>query len=200
MTWKQIFPVLGCLGIAIGLASAVAAQQRDYSTSGRPLARGSPEDELDALFAAFCLMKFPNAGAADLYARSKGFKPMPEGQRRTILGKDPGFGWLYYGGFGTYAMTIEQSPDHACAVRTRLAGVADIHTAFGTTLTLWAATQHAGSLKGLPAREEQIEGRRTERYLWQLTGDNSKETFAAIVTPFPRQEAEIRLVRSIDKP
>ena len=202
MTWKQILAVLSYLGIAIGPASMAEAQpQPDHGTAlGTPLARGSPEGELNALFAAFCLMKFPDAGAADLYARLKGFRLMPEEQLRAILGKDPGTGWLYDGGFGTYAITIEQPPHHACAIRKRLARVADINAAFGITLTLWAATQHTGTLKELPTRDEQIDGRRTESYEWQLAGDKGKETFMALVTPARGEETEVRLVRSIGKP
>jgi len=198
---RRILAVSICLGLAIGHVAAAVAQQSPQGTlSGTPLAQGNAQSELTELFAAFCLMKFPDANAADLYARLKGFKPMPEERLRATLGKDPGTGWLYDAGFGTYAITIEHPPHATCTIGNRSPRVGDIKAAFGTLLTLWAGAQHTGSITGLPPRKAEISGRRTETYLWELASPKGKETFMALVTPGSSgAETEVRLVRSIGK-
>jgi hypothetical protein len=184
---------------------ALAAHSSAYGQGTPPLtaqAGNAPSDaqaEFTELFAAFCLMKFPDFAAADFYAHAKGMKPMPQDRLRRILGKDPGTGWLYDSGYGTYAVTIENPPYHTCAIRKRFAKVPDIKTGFGTLLKLWAATQHVGTVTELPPKEMEIDGHKSKAYLWELAraGSTDKENFLALVTPVPGQDPEIRLARML---
>ena len=192
MISARVLSIVACTGLAVARALPAEAQP------ARPAAQNNAQTELTELFAAFCLMKFPDEGAADNYAHAKGFKPMPDGQVRSLLGSDGGNGWLYETAYGNYTATIEQSPTHACAIRVRFEKIGDIKDAFGTLIKLWAATQHTGNIKELPSGETQVGGRATDSHRWELAGSKGQETFTALVTPNAGEgETELRLVRTI---
>jgi hypothetical protein len=183
----------------LAVHSAARAQGQPAHRAQSSDAPSEAQAEFTELFASFCLMKFPDAAAADYYAHAKGMKPMPQDRLQHMLGKDPGTGWLYDGGFGTYAVTIENPPYHTCAIRKRFNKLPDIKTAFGTLLKLWSATQHTGTITERPPKEMEIEGRKSKAYLWELAGSGSadKENFMALVTPISGEAPEIRLTRML---
>jgi len=191
MTVARFLMPLACMILALGSVSPAVAQQ----------ARNRAQSELTDLFTTFCLTKFPDEGAAGQYAAAKGARTMPEDKLHAILGDDPGSGWLYETAFGTYALTIKQSPSHDCTISNRLDEVADIKDAFGTTLSLWVGTRRMGKLGVFPPSEQEISGQKAQVYQWQLTRtDGSKETLTALLIPAPNAETEIRLARSIPIP
>jgi hypothetical protein len=196
MKYAPTLPSLICCLVLA--ASAAYAQRAPVLSAQGSNSLSDAQAELTELFASICLMKFPDAAAAVLYAHAKGMKPMPKERLHAALGNAPGAGWFYDGSFGTYVVTIEDPPDQICAVRKRFGRAPDIKTAMGTLLTLWSGAQHTGTITTLSPREAQASGVRS--YAWQLMrSDNGKETFTASVAPGPGQEAEIRLMRALGK-
>jgi len=155
--------------------------------------------ELLDLFAAFCLMKFPDDAAAETYGSARGFKPMPPERLRGLLGQDPGVGYLYETGQGTYAVTIERPPFHTCAIRKRFTRSPEMKGRYVTTLNLWAGTQRQGKLSELPTQHPTISGAPTVAYLWDLARSDGKgaEKFMLFITTAAGEEPEIRLVRAL---
>jgi len=191
MTVARFLMALACMILALGSVSSAVAQQ----------AQNRAQTELTDLFATFCLTKFPDEAAVGQYATAKGARTMPEDKLHAILGDDPGSGWLYETAFGTYALTIRQSPSHDCTISNRLDKIGDIRDAYGTTLSLWVGTRRLGKLGVFPPIEKQIAGQIAQVYEWQLTRtDGTKESFTAMLIPAPDAETEIRLARSIPIP
>ena len=68
-----------------------------------------------------CQGKFPDDAAVAQYAKDKDLTAMSAGEVAELLGKDPGVGWVQHDESGTYLLTVEGPPYHACAVRTNFA-------------------------------------------------------------------------------
>jgi len=189
------FALLGAITLLILSGSARAQPIPPAAIRDQGAAPAS--SELVELFAALCLMKFPDDAAADAYGHAKGFTPMPMERLRSLLGTAPGRGWLYETPLGVYAVTIEKPPYHTCTIRKRFATAPNIHNAYSAMLTLWSTTQRAGTLKELPSQRRSVGGNPTQTYLWALRSSDAKrkEELMALVTSIG-QETEIRLVHA----
>lgn len=91
------------------LGGSRAAAQDASSLSG--------VQEMTSLFGAFCLRAFPDVPAVARLAAEHGARPLTPVQVRSYLHDDPGQGWHYSTPLATYAVTIEQPPYSACAIR-----------------------------------------------------------------------------------
>jgi hypothetical protein len=109
---------LAALGLVLGFVPAVHAQAK-YDT--RALS-----DEMAAIFATFCIDRFPDDRALDTDAKAKKLVALTPDQVKRYLHDDPGRGWSIQGTSGRYVMTVEAPPYHACAVRSMTpAGLTD---------------------------------------------------------------------------
>ena len=76
--------------------------------------------EMTALYDDICLKAFPNdaAVARAMAARGRAATAMTSADVRRYLHEDPGVGWFITGRSGTFELTVEAPPFHACGVRT----------------------------------------------------------------------------------
>ena len=65
-----------------------------------------------------CVGKFPNDDSVGQYAVGHKLTPISAGEVSTLLGNDPGIGWIQHDESRTYWLSVEKPPHHACAVRT----------------------------------------------------------------------------------
>src|SRR5258708_3727113 len=73
--------------------------------------------EISGLFREACVTRFPDAAALDTLAHAGGMVPMQADDVRDYLHTASGHGWYYRTAMGSYALTVENSPLHACSVR-----------------------------------------------------------------------------------
>jgi hypothetical protein len=74
-------------------------------------------EEIVGLFKDLCLDRFPNDDAVRIFAEGRHAQPMSAAEVRSYLRADPGHGWHLTTPLGLYAITIEEPPVRACAVR-----------------------------------------------------------------------------------
>ena len=152
------------------------------------------------LFTGPCLAKFPDDAAVESYAASEKLTPMTEEQVRQLLGTDPGMGWIRQTDSGTYRLTIEKPPYHACALRKTFDKAPKaLKSYYFLMLSLWAAGSKPGDLTEQPAQSAEVGSLPTRVYLYLLTAPDgkAKEQFIALITDLPDGAHEVRLVRQI---
>jgi hypothetical protein len=77
--------------------------------------------EMLDIYDSACLRAFPDERAVARVMADRGAGTLSESQVRYFLHEDPGYGWRIVGRTGTFNITIENPPYHACAVRTMTA-------------------------------------------------------------------------------
>lgn len=106
------------LGLIAALSISGVALAED---AGNPFISTATPDpvslEMTDLFSSYCLDKFPNDAALDQFAKDQGDAPMTGDEVKRVLHDDPGHGWHLKTALGTYTLTIEAPPYHACGVR-----------------------------------------------------------------------------------
>ena len=115
-------------------------------------------------------------------------------------GSDPGEGWTRQNSFGTYRLTIEKPPYHACAVRKAFAQQPKaLKSYLFLMVAIWVTTSKAGQLTEQPALSVQIVGHPTVANTFQLTGEDGKlkEQFILLTTDLPDGTYQVRMVRQI---
>jgi hypothetical protein len=157
--------------------------------------------ELIDMFAAVCLLKFPDDAAVRQFAAEKQLAVMPDDIVRKLLGTDPGQGWIQNTASGRYVLTLELPPYHTCAIRKAGSAAPDFLAAFSLLLGTWAATQSGASLKQAPPQNAEVGGSPSQVYRWVLDRGSGKpaETLMALVTKATNR-VEVRLVRQIKLP
>jgi hypothetical protein len=154
--------------------------------------------ELVDMFAGVCLEKFPDDTAVRQFATDKGLAVIPDDRLRSMLGTDPGQGWLQNTARGQYVLTIEMPPYHTCAIRKTDSAAPDFLAPLSLLLAAWAGTQPGASLKQLPPQTAQVGGFPAQVHQWVLDRGPGKqaETLMVIVTN-ATSRVEVRLVRQI---
>jgi hypothetical protein len=105
---------------AMALALAAAPLGQTASDDG-VLAR------MAALYDTVCLKAFPNDDAVAAAMTARGAVPLKPREVKIYLHDDPGRGWTLGDGGGSFIVTVEAPPYHACSVRrTTPAGFADL--------------------------------------------------------------------------
>ena len=100
------------------LPSAAAAQYETLANPPDPAAQLAEQIEL---FDSVCLRAFPDDAAVARAMEGRGATPMGEAEIRIYLHDDPGRGWNLTGRTGTFRITVEAPPFHACGIRTMTA-------------------------------------------------------------------------------
>lgn len=166
------------LGLAIGLVPPARAQA-NYDT--RDLS-----NEMAAIFAAFCIDRFPDDRALDADAQAKKLTAMTPQQVKQYLHDDPGRGWLIQGASGRYIMTVEMPPFHACAVRSMTpAGLTDAQR-YADEIKAYAAKQHE-QISSLPMQSSKTpDGIDIHAYVSPLSGPGvrPRESFMLILSNY----------------
>jgi len=108
MAWTSMSSV----GLALMMTAAIAQDQPPPNVSP-----AVPDDELAALYTAFCLQSFPDEAGLALLARQKGAVALTPEEVKAILHDDPGHGWQLRTAGGHYQISVEDPPYHTCAIR-----------------------------------------------------------------------------------
>src|ERR1043165_9182807 len=103
---------------AFAMPSMAAAQ---YETPVNPAEPAAQLAELIGLYDSVCLRAFPDDAAVAGTVEAQGGTPMSTAEARIYLHDDPGRGWNLTGRTGTFRITVEAPPFHACGVRTMTA-------------------------------------------------------------------------------
>lgn len=113
---------------------------------------GSPavSQELTRVWAGFCLERFPVDTAVNAFAASQGATPMSPQDVKRYLHDDPGRGWYLHTELGLYAITLEQPPFLACAVRRMTPNGVPGVSPFIAVMKAYSENQH-GKLVTVPA-------------------------------------------------
>jgi len=114
--------------LALILAAAALAQKPPAVVAPSPYAppvnAAGPAAQLAEMLDIYdsaCLRAFPDERAVARVMSDRGARELPAAQVRVYLHEDPGYGWRIAGRTGTFNLTIENPPFHACAVRTMTA-------------------------------------------------------------------------------
>ncbi|HET9161786.1 MAG TPA: hypothetical protein VFN88_14340 [Caulobacteraceae bacterium] len=103
------------------LACPVQAQAPNAATAGLSPERQAREakiaEEAIGLFKDICLDRYPDEAAVETFTKGRQAKAMTADEVRVYLNADPGHGWHLTTPLGLYAVTIEEPPVRACAVR-----------------------------------------------------------------------------------
>jgi hypothetical protein len=117
-----------------------------------------------------------------------------------MLQKDPGVGWTGMGESGTYILTIEKPPYHACAVRALFQGSTDaVVSKFSFFVAGWAVMQQGVSMTSQPPLSVKIAGYPTLYYSYELA-DSAKRPLGRFLLLLSRRSDgtyEVRLVRQM---
>lgn len=103
------------MNVAVRALTMVAAMS--VAAAAKPNADLADVQAMTGLFDQVCLRSFPDLAAVGRAAKGARASPMTPIQVRSFLHDDPGYGWFYAQPEATYAVTIEQPPYRACAVR-----------------------------------------------------------------------------------
>jgi hypothetical protein len=99
------------------------------------------------LFTVACVRAFPDASAVGTVAQESHYLAMTPEEVRTYLHRDPGQGWFLHTPLGGYAITVEDPPVRACAVRRMTpAGIANAE-AFAKLISDDATRRHLEVMK-----------------------------------------------------
>ena len=181
--WVQVVAVL----MIVCLHESASAQTSD------------PGRELVDLFADMCFSRFPDDAALTEGAAKRQLAAMSQDQVKRYLHSDPGHGWLLKTADGLYAITIEDPPYHACAVRRFYGTVPNFELPYQSQLSTWAAKNHIGPLTSFPPQSQVENGYSIHADMKGVTGPDGKpqQLFMEIVTTYTGGQIEVRLVRQI---
>ena len=162
-------------------------------------AQAEPPELVD-LFRSFCLDRFPDR---DVTANAPGaMAAMPQGMVDMFLHDDPGRGWLVAVGDTRYALTVEDAPYEACAIRHIYHAPPAVDDSWPATLDAWAARDRRGSLGPRQTFTKTIEGVPVTAWVQDLpaSADRRREVFMVFTSANPDGTTELRLVRQLADP
>ena len=140
-----------------------------------------PDNELAAVFAAFCLDAFPVAADLDRAAAGRKATVMSADEVKSLLHDDPGRGWTLRTAEARYSITIEFPPFNACAVRRMTpVGTAGV-TNYLSAVNKYVAAKN-GKLVTLPTQKKVVNGADVTLYGQSMVnaGGEMRETFAVV--------------------
>ncbi len=181
--WVQVVAVL----LIFCLPESASAQTPD------------PGRELADLFADMCFSRFPDDAALAEGAAKRQLAAMSQDQVKAYLHSDPGHGWFLKTADGSYAITIEEPPYHACAVRRFYGTAPNFQQPYQSQLSAWAAKNNIGPLTNFPPESQVDNGISIHADVKGVTGPDGKprQLFIAIVSTYTSGQIEVRLVRQI---
>lgn len=152
--------------------------------------------ELVGLYTDLCLNRFPDEAKLAAAVRERGMTALGPEAVKQYLHDDPGRGWTARTAAGSYVVTIENPPYHACAVRRLDAAPPSFRDTYQRAVTTWAAAQGRGSLRDYPPMNRTGDGMTINATMSGVPGPNGKpvETFMAFVTTYDNGRIETRLV------
>jgi hypothetical protein len=175
------------LAIALALSLVLAFSIGTRAQVASPVA----DDELAALFSAFCIDAFPVPANLDRVAAARNAVPMTPDEVQSILHNDPGRGWMLRTS-ALHGITIEYPPYNACAVRRMTpVGVSSV-THYVAAVGTYAAAKKA-KLVNAPPQKTQQNGVDISLYGQAMVdaSGQSQETFAVILSNYHGQAAGI---------
>jgi hypothetical protein len=196
--------ILGLLVLAqvVSPGPGLRAEENNIKTPSEIMSEvDASGTELADLFGDLCLTRFPDDKALEEAVGKRQLQPMTQDQVKLVLHEDPGHGWLLKTATGTYVITIENPPYHACAVRRRYAAAPKFETFFQLNLKTWAAANKVGPLRDLPVHRQPVEGGTLTATIHDVLFPNGgvDQTFMSIVTNYSNGQVEVRLVRQIPR-
>jgi hypothetical protein len=171
----------GLLALSALVALSLCGSQRAQAQQAATVS----DDELAALFAAFCLDAFPVAASLDRAAASKKAVAMKPDELKAILHDDPGRGWMLRTSEALYAVTVEFPPYNACAVRRMTpVGVSGVKNYLAAVNKYVAAKN--GKLANLPPQKSTLNGVDISLYGQGMTNGSGQpqETFAVVLSNY----------------
>jgi hypothetical protein len=147
------------------------------------------------IFRSACLFRFPDDRAVAAKAAAEGWQPLNAQQISAMLHEDPGHGWSLTRTYGTYLLTIEEPPFHACVVRKVYPAVPDFQQPLTQMTGDWIAPrtppQHVTPVPVFGNAAQTV-------YSLEIRGADGKvvEGIGAYVTRFANTpQVELRLAR-----
>ncbi|HEY5410998.1 MAG TPA: hypothetical protein VIJ94_09770 [Caulobacteraceae bacterium] len=205
--------------LVLAAAGAASAQIAGFpSPDAPPPAPTAPtrhyvsDAALAQMFTAFCLKAFPDAPAVDAALKTRSQAQMTSEQAQPYLPDGPGRGWLVRTSDSLFALTLEDPPNHTCAVQQMTPdGVRDVGG------LIQAIKAHVVAMKGKLVAVAPQKATRTDgpdvRYFGYgvLTSDNTPvEQFGVYVSDYkgkapepwgpyasPGSGVEVRFTRTI---
>jgi hypothetical protein len=110
--------ILTAVAVLCLAGAAQAAGSRPYE---RPDPAPDPAGQLAemlTLYDEICLRTFPDDAAVARALEARGAVALTDAEVKSFLHDDPGRGWRVVGKRGTFNLTVEAPPYHACGVRT----------------------------------------------------------------------------------
>ena len=109
------------------LATMPAAAAAQYETPVNPPDPAVQLAEMVEIYDSICLRAFPDDAAVARAMAGRGATAMTGAEVSIYLHDDPGRGWNLTGRTGTFHLTVEAPPFHACGLRaTTVAGFPDM--------------------------------------------------------------------------
>lgn len=140
-----------------GVGVPIAAQPQNVAPVPGQIDEGEVK-EMVAVFREMCLIRFPDDAAVDASATAIRMVPMSDVEVRGNLRSAPGRGWFYRTAAAEYAVTVEQSPVRACAVRRMTPSGAASSRPFLVEASEWAVRE-GGKLTAMqPQRSSSPDG------------------------------------------
>jgi hypothetical protein len=179
---------LRLLAVAVAATALLVfgAAHRPFAQTAAPSAAMVPDDELAALFSAFCLEAFPAAASLDRVATARKAVVMKPEEVTSILHSDPGRGWMLRTPQALYGITIEYPPYNGCAVRRMTpVGVSGVKN-YIAAINAYVAARN-GKLVNLPPQKSATPGGADISMYGQGMVDASgkpSENFAVILTNY----------------
>lgn len=192
--------VLAAIFLSFGPGGAAGSEKKVINISPDIVSevdqRGT---ELADIFGDICLMRFPDMAAFAEGAKKRQLVPMSPEKAREYLHEDPGSGWFLKVSDGTYAITIENPPYRACAVRRAYEAAPKFQFPYQLILKTWAANNDIGPLPDQPARRQSVNGLTVTATMHSAAAPDGRslQNFMALVTQYPTGQSEVRLVRQI---
>ncbi len=173
MNRYRILPTL-----LLGLFACLAAQAQTPPSV--------PDDELAALFAAFCLDAFPVVAKLDRTVADRKAVAMKPDEVKALLHDDPGRGWTLRTSEALYAVTVEAPPYNACAVRRMTpVGVSGVKNYYLAAVNRYVAGKN-GKLANLPPQKSNLNGVDISLYGQGMVNASGQpqETFAVVLSNY----------------